>query len=319
MNYGENIYRLRKEADISQEALAAAIGTTRQQVSRWECGSALPSAKYVYALADYFQCPIQKILGEEIPEEEKQRGHISELPEQFAHFCRLLVLISLIFFFVSALLKSFSERFLETFYLSFGQIELEAEERTAINVTGAEMAQMICVYGAIAETLIAGGFFLGLLFRLLHDKKRIHSRIDAYQMFVSFYHACIFLFACIIASWLMMVVGNHVGFFPIPYFDSLFYLLGGILLSLVICLGFFLILRIPLGKRWMLLPEWTKEQKAMDIVLLAVGGSISIIYIVLSAPSYVAFLLFGYLYFLFAAALLLLYFLIRYKPFGKSE
>ena len=77
MNYGENIYRLRKEADVSQEALAKAIGTTRQQVSRWECGSALPSSKYVYALADFFHCPIQAILGEEIPEEEKQRGHAS--------------------------------------------------------------------------------------------------------------------------------------------------------------------------------------------------------------------------------------------------
>ena len=54
MNYSEKIYKLRKSEDISQEALATIIGTTRQQVSRWECGTAVPSPKYVYARAGRF-------------------------------------------------------------------------------------------------------------------------------------------------------------------------------------------------------------------------------------------------------------------------
>ena len=33
-----NIYRLRSERRLSQEALAAALGVSRQSVSKWETG-----------------------------------------------------------------------------------------------------------------------------------------------------------------------------------------------------------------------------------------------------------------------------------------
>ena len=317
MNYGENIYHLRRDADVSQEALAKAIGTTRQQVSRWECGSAIPSAKYVYALADFFHCPIQAILGEEIPEEEKQRGHASVFPARFANFAFLMALLSVIFFFVFALLKSFSDDLAHALHVVSGEVDLET--RVQINLAVRELSEKICLYAAVGESIVSGGLLFGLLIRFFHDKRQISSRIDAYQMFRSLYHASIFLFASIVAIWVMMTVGTHVGFLPLEYLDSILYYIGGLLLSVVFCLGMHLILRIPLGKSWMLLPNWSKEQKVLDIVLLSVGGSISIAFIVLSAPAYAAFLIFGYLYFLFAIILLLVYFLLRYKPFGKKE
>lgn len=54
MNYSQKIYELRRKEDVSQEALAALIGTTRQQVSRWECGVAIPNPKFAYAIASHF-------------------------------------------------------------------------------------------------------------------------------------------------------------------------------------------------------------------------------------------------------------------------
>lgn len=36
MNFGEKLYKLRKEKGLSQEVLAEQIGTTRQAVSKWE-------------------------------------------------------------------------------------------------------------------------------------------------------------------------------------------------------------------------------------------------------------------------------------------
>ena len=36
MNLGEKIYKLRKERNLSQEALAEFVGTTRQAISKWE-------------------------------------------------------------------------------------------------------------------------------------------------------------------------------------------------------------------------------------------------------------------------------------------
>ena len=36
MNLGEKIYKLRKERNLSQEALAEFVGTTRQAISKWD-------------------------------------------------------------------------------------------------------------------------------------------------------------------------------------------------------------------------------------------------------------------------------------------
>lgn len=36
--FGNNIRRLRKAADITQDSFAQALGVTSQSVSKWECG-----------------------------------------------------------------------------------------------------------------------------------------------------------------------------------------------------------------------------------------------------------------------------------------
>ena len=44
MTFGEKLTRLRKREGLSQEALAERLGVSRQAVSRWEQGTALPDA-----------------------------------------------------------------------------------------------------------------------------------------------------------------------------------------------------------------------------------------------------------------------------------
>ncbi len=41
MTIGENLQTLRKARGLSQEALAAQLGVSRQAVSKWECGLSL--------------------------------------------------------------------------------------------------------------------------------------------------------------------------------------------------------------------------------------------------------------------------------------
>jgi len=38
MDFGEKLFKLRKEKDISQEILAEQLNTTRQAISKWENG-----------------------------------------------------------------------------------------------------------------------------------------------------------------------------------------------------------------------------------------------------------------------------------------
>ena len=44
MKLSEKIVQLRKEQGLSQEELAERLGLSRQAVSRWESGTALPDA-----------------------------------------------------------------------------------------------------------------------------------------------------------------------------------------------------------------------------------------------------------------------------------
>ena len=63
MNIGTNILQLRKEKNITQEALAAELGVTAAAVSKWEKGYTLPDILMLCALADYFSVTTDALLG----------------------------------------------------------------------------------------------------------------------------------------------------------------------------------------------------------------------------------------------------------------
>ena len=54
MTLGEKIVDLRKKRGLSQEELAISLGVSRQAVSKWEVGDAMPDTDKVVALAEYF-------------------------------------------------------------------------------------------------------------------------------------------------------------------------------------------------------------------------------------------------------------------------
>ena len=63
MNIGNSILNLRKQKNITQEALAAELGVTAAAVSKWEKGYTLPDILMVCALADYFEVTTDELLG----------------------------------------------------------------------------------------------------------------------------------------------------------------------------------------------------------------------------------------------------------------
>ena len=54
MTFGEKLTGLRKREGLSQEALAEQLGVSRQAVSRWEQGAALPDAAKLLPCARLF-------------------------------------------------------------------------------------------------------------------------------------------------------------------------------------------------------------------------------------------------------------------------
>ncbi len=72
MEQKETLLRLRKAKGLSQGELAEELGITRQTVSRWEVGLALPSAENLIGLSRVYGIPAEKILGSEAATEARE-------------------------------------------------------------------------------------------------------------------------------------------------------------------------------------------------------------------------------------------------------
>ena len=60
---GENIKRLRREKDITQETLAEFLGVTFQSISKWERGESYPDITLLPAIAGFFSVSIDELMG----------------------------------------------------------------------------------------------------------------------------------------------------------------------------------------------------------------------------------------------------------------
>ncbi len=64
MTFGEKLTRLRKREGMSQESLAEKLGVSRQAVSRWEQGTALPDAAKLLPCARLFSVSVEWLLDD---------------------------------------------------------------------------------------------------------------------------------------------------------------------------------------------------------------------------------------------------------------
>lgn len=62
MNLGENIKKLRKEKNLSQEQLAEMLNVSRQAVSKWESGKAYPDIENLILLRDIFNVTLDDLI-----------------------------------------------------------------------------------------------------------------------------------------------------------------------------------------------------------------------------------------------------------------
>lgn len=71
MNLGEHIYHLRTEKGMSQGDLAEALDVSRQSVSKWETGGAIPDLEKLIKMSDLFGLTLDQLVkGEAAAEQE---------------------------------------------------------------------------------------------------------------------------------------------------------------------------------------------------------------------------------------------------------
>ncbi len=82
MELKEKLADLRKKKGLTQAALAEKLTVSRQAVSRWEVGAAVPSTENLKCLAKLYEVPLEYLLCEDGQEPEKQEPEKEETPRE---------------------------------------------------------------------------------------------------------------------------------------------------------------------------------------------------------------------------------------------
>ena len=88
-NFAENLRKIRKENNLSQEDLAEKLGVSRQAISKWESASAYPEMDKIIALCDLFNLNIDDLLHKDIKEikgEENAKKNLNRYIDDFLKF-----------------------------------------------------------------------------------------------------------------------------------------------------------------------------------------------------------------------------------------
>lgn len=90
-NFADNLKKLRKENNLSQEQLADKLGVSRQSVSKWESLAAYPEMDKVLQLCNMFNLNIDELLNQnisEIKEEEESKNRVNKYIDDFLEYIK---------------------------------------------------------------------------------------------------------------------------------------------------------------------------------------------------------------------------------------
>lgn len=73
MDFGAKLKEIRKNEGLSQEQLADKIGVSRQAITKWETGRALPDMENMIILAEIFKTTLDELVSQAIPQYQKKK------------------------------------------------------------------------------------------------------------------------------------------------------------------------------------------------------------------------------------------------------
>lgn len=74
MNLADNLKRIRKENNLSQEQLAEKLGVSRQAVSKWESGQSYPEMDKVIQICTIFNLNMNELVNKDLREEKEEKN-----------------------------------------------------------------------------------------------------------------------------------------------------------------------------------------------------------------------------------------------------
>ena len=88
-NFADNLKKIRKDNNLSQEQLAEKLGVSRQAISKWESASAYPEMDKIIFLCEKFNLNIDDLLHKDIKEvkgEEESKKNLNKYVSDFLKF-----------------------------------------------------------------------------------------------------------------------------------------------------------------------------------------------------------------------------------------
>ena len=75
LDYGEAFKEQRELKGISQVELAKQIGTSHQNINRWECNKVLPNIDFCVQLADFYGISLDELVGRDYIPNSKSKNN----------------------------------------------------------------------------------------------------------------------------------------------------------------------------------------------------------------------------------------------------
>ena len=109
MTLRDKLIVLRDKAGISQMTLAEQLGVSRQAISRWESGDAVPTMDKLKSLSKIYNVSLDWLCNEDISEIQEQKAELAKIPGHKGKKVALVVIAILLAacIFFNGLIKKF--------------------------------------------------------------------------------------------------------------------------------------------------------------------------------------------------------------------